>query len=78
MRKLVTLADFLLPINEEEQEPQTSSCNRISRIRCPTNSEDSEDDDELLPGNQVPVPPPLDGEDGEGDTEDQEDEYLSN
>lgn len=77
MKKPVTLADFFLPINEEEHEPQTSSCNRISRIRYPSNSKDSEDDDELLLGNHVPVPPPLDGEDREGDIEEEEDEYLS-
>ncbi|XXG56108.1 hypothetical protein AAC387_Pa03g3610 [Persea americana] len=31
MRKLITLADFLLPLTEEEDELQISNCNRISK-----------------------------------------------
>lgn len=51
MRKPITLADFLLSINEDEEEPQVSSCNQVSRVGRSylSDSEDSDDENRIPP-----------------------------
>ena len=76
MRRPITLADFLLPLSEEEDELQISNCIRIYRSGhySPSHSEDSN-------GEWVPptMPPPMDDDDHENDPESDldEEEYLS-
>ncbi|XXG47263.1 hypothetical protein AAC387_Pa02g1935 [Persea americana] len=76
MRKPITLADFLLPLTEEEDELQISSCNRISRLghSSPSYLEDS--DGEWVPPT---MPPLMDDDDQDSDPESDPDEekYLS-
>ena len=77
MGKPITLADFLLPFTNEEDELQNSNWNRLSRLERFSLS-DSEDSD----GKWVPptMPPPMDDDDQDSDPKSNpdEDEYLSN
>lgn len=64
------MADFLLPINKDEEEPQVSSCNQVSRAGWSylSYSEDSDDENKIPPL----ISSPMDDEGWEPDDE----EYL--
>ena len=53
MRKPITLADFLLPLSEED-EMKISNCDRISRLELLSPSHSKDSNDEWIPPTMMP------------------------